>query len=116
MSGQGLRGGQATTDWREKPAMRRSPGLGIDARAAAHTLRSGKQVLRPGSLSVAAGSLVAIIGPSGAGKTLLLDALASVTLPTEGVVLHDAATCRPRDDLALAPIGYVPQDDIIHQS
>ena len=96
--------------------MRRSAGLGIDARAAGHTLRGGKQVLRPVSLSIRPGSLVAIIGPSGAGKTLLLDALAGVTLPTEGVVMHDGATCRPRDDLAAAPIGYVPQDDIIHQS
>jgi ABC-type multidrug transport system ATPase subunit len=96
--------------------MRRSAGLGIEARRAGHTLRGGKQVLRPVSLSIRPGSLVAIIGPSGAGKTLLLDALAGVTLPTAGAVLHDGATCRPRDDLAVAPIGYVPQDDIIHQA
>ena len=116
MSGQGLRSAHVTTDRGAGPAMRRSAGLGIDARGAGHTLRGGKQVLRPVSLSIRPGSLVAIIGPSGAGKTLLLDALAGVTLPTEGVVLHDGATCRPRDDLAVAPIGYVPQDDIIHQS
>ena len=116
MSGQGLRSAHVTTERGGGPAMRRSAGLGIDARAAGHTLRGGKQVLRPVSLSIRPGSLVAIIGPSGAGKTLLLDALAGVTLPTEGVVLHDGATCRPRDDLAVAPIGYVPQDDIIHQS
>ena len=116
MSGQGLRSARVTTDRGAGPAMRRSAGLGIDARGAGHTLRGGKQVLRPVSLSIRPGSLVAIIGPSGAGKTLLLDALAGVTLPTEGVVLHDGATCRPRDDLAVAPIGYVPQDDIIHQS
>ena len=116
MSGQGLRGARVTADRATGPAMRRSAGLGIDARGAGHTLRGGKKVLRPVSLSIRPGSLVAIIGPSGAGKTLLLDALAGVTLPTEGVVLHDGATCRARDDLAVAPIGYVPQDDIIHQS
>src|SRR6185312_14800073 len=101
MSGQGLRSARVTTDRGAGPAMRRSAGLGIDARGAGHTLRGGKQVLRPVSLSIRPGSLVAIIGPSGAGKTLLLDALAGVTLPTEGVVLHDGATCRPRDDLAV---------------
>lgn len=90
--------------------------MGIEARAAGHTLRGGRKVLRPVSLAIAPGSLVAIIGPSGAGKTLLLDALAGVALPTEGAVLHDGYTCRPSDDLALAAIGYVPQDDIIHQS
>lgn len=116
MSGQGLRGAHVAPDRAPGPAMRRSAGLGIDARGAGHTLRGGKQVLRPVSLSIRPGSLVAIIGPSGAGKTLLLDALAGVTLPTEGVVLHDGATCRPRDDLGVAPIGYVPQDDIIHQA
>jgi ABC-type multidrug transport system ATPase subunit len=96
--------------------MRRSIGLSIDAKGAGHTLRGGKRVLRPVSLSIRPSSLVAIIGPSGAGKTLLLDALAGVTLPTEGAVLHDGATCRPRDDLSAASIGYVPQDDIIHRS
>jgi ABC-type multidrug transport system ATPase subunit len=116
MTDRGLRAVGTATDQANRPAMRRSTGLGIEARRAGHTLRGGKQVLRPVSLSIRPGSLVAIIGPSGAGKTLLLDALAGVTLPTDGAVLHDGATCRPRDDLAVAPIGYVPQDDIIHQS
>lgn len=116
MTGQGLRGAHVTTKRGNSPVARRSAGLGIDARGAGHTLRGGRQVLRPVSVSIRPGSLVAIIGPSGSGKTLLLDALAGVTLPTDGVVLHDGATCRPSDDLAAAPIGYVPQDDIIHQS
>src|SRR5260370_39104827 len=116
MAGQGLRGTRVATDRASRPTLRRSVGLGIEARAAGHTLRGGKRVLRPVSLSIRPGSLVAIIGPSGAGKTLLLDALAGVTLPTDGVVLHDGATCRPRDALAVAPIRYVPQGDILHQA
>jgi ABC-type multidrug transport system ATPase subunit len=107
---------QMTAEQAGHQKLRTSPGLGIDARLAGHTLRGGERVLRPVSVSIRPGSQVCIIGPSGAGKTLLLDVLAGVALPTEGAVLHDGVTCRPRDELAAAPIGYVPQDDIIHQS
>lgn len=117
MTDQGLRAARVSTHRGAASAPEQgSAGVGIEARAAAHTLRGGRTVLRPVSLGISPGSLVAIIGPSGAGKTLLLDALSGVALPTEGAVLHDGYTCRPNDDLALAAIGYVPQDDIIHQS
>jgi len=117
MTDQGLRAARVSTHRGAASAPEQgSAGVGIEARAAAHTLRGGRTVLRPVSLAIRPGSLVSIIGPSGAGKTLLLDALAGVALPTEGAVLHDGYTCRPHDDLALAAIGYVPQDDIIHQS
>jgi ABC-type multidrug transport system ATPase subunit len=103
----------------ESPALtvpRGSSGLFIEARGAGHTLPDGTQILHPVSLDIRSGSLVAIIGASGAGKTMLLDALAGLTLPTEGDVVHDGITCRPHDGLAVAEIGYVPQDDIIHRS
>ncbi|HLK43175.1 MAG TPA: ATP-binding cassette domain-containing protein [Thermoleophilia bacterium] len=116
MTDQGLRAARTSVGPAMRAAVGGSVGVGIEAKAAAHTLRDGKQVLRPVSLAIRPGSLVAIIGPSGAGKTLLLDALAGVALPTEGAILHDGDTCRPHDDLALASIGYVPQDDIIHQA
>jgi len=95
------------------PAVHGSPGLSIEAIDASYRLRNGKQVLRPASLRIPAGSLVAVVGPSGAGKTLLLDALAGVILASEGAVLHDGATCRAHDELDVR-IGYVPQDDIVH--
>jgi ABC-type multidrug transport system ATPase subunit len=98
------------------PTARGSSGLLIEAREAGHTLRDGTQILHPVSLGIRPGSLVAVIGASGAGKTMLLDALAGLTLPTEGTVLHDGITCRPRDGLPVAEIGYVPQDDIIHRT
>ena len=40
--------------------------------------RSGRQVLGPVSFSVDPGELVAVIGPSGAGKTPLLRAIAGL--------------------------------------
>ena len=54
---------------------------------------------------------IAVIGASGAGKTMLLDALSGVSRPATGVVLHDGV-----DRAATAePVGYLPQDDVIHR-
>jgi ABC-type multidrug transport system ATPase subunit/ABC-type multidrug transport system permease subunit len=104
------------TETSTMPMARASRGLLVEAREAGHTLHDGSEILHPVSLSIRPGTLVAIIGASGAGKTLLLDALAGLALPTDGVVLHDGITCRARDSVGVAEIGYVPQDDIIHRS
>jgi ABC-type multidrug transport system ATPase subunit len=116
MTEQGLWGTGTAVEEARTPAFLGSAGLGIEARAAGHTLRDGKVVLHPVSLAIRPGSLVAVVGPSGAGKTLLLDALAGLALPTEGAVLHDGTECRPHDDTDESSIGYVPQDDIIHRT
>ncbi len=46
-----------------------------------------RRLLHPSSLEVSTGELVALIGPSGTGKTTLLRALAGVSEPTEGDVV-----------------------------
>ncbi|MFM7422138.1 MAG: ATP-binding cassette domain-containing protein, partial [Alphaproteobacteria bacterium] len=46
----------------------------------------GRVVLRDVSLGVAAGEMVALIGPSGAGKTTLLRAMAGL-LPSSGKLM-----------------------------
>ncbi|HEY3868306.1 MAG TPA: ABC transporter ATP-binding protein/permease [Actinocrinis sp.] len=116
MTEQGLWGTRTTVDVAQQASIQGSAGLGVEARAAGHTLRDGRVVLHPVSLAIRPGSLVAVVGPSGAGKTLLLDALAGLALPTEGAVLHDGTECRPHDYQTESSIGYVPQDDIIHSS
>ena len=67
-------------------------------------------LLKPASLSLTAGECIAIRGPSGAGKTLLLRAVADLD-PSDGLVCLDG---RDRSTIA-APewrrlVGYVPAE------
>jgi len=62
------------------------------------------------SLEIAAGSSVALVGASGAGKTTLVDIVLGLHQPEEGVVLVDGVPIH--DDLPAwqRNIGLVPQD------
>src|SRR5438552_11116645 len=65
-------------------------------------------ILKPASFSLSAGECIAVTGSSGAGKTLLLRAIADLD-PNDGVVTLDG---RDRSTIA-APewrrlVGYVP--------
>jgi ABC-type multidrug transport system ATPase subunit len=88
-------------------------GIRVDASAVSRQVR-GQQTLREVSLSVAPGELVAIIGSSGAGKTMLLETLAGLRSPDGGAVSYDGADCRSGLAALRGSLGYVPQDDIIH--
>ena len=66
------------------------------------------------SFSIAAGELVAIVGPSGAGKTTLLEAIAGVAPATTGSVRLDGIDLHDNPGTFRSVLGYVPQDDIIH--
>jgi putative ABC transport system ATP-binding protein len=67
-------------------------------------------VLKPASLSLSAGECLAVRGPSGAGKTLLLRAIADLD-PNEGLVRLDG---RDRSTITGPEwrrlVGYVPAD------
>ena len=69
-----------------------------------------KPVLGGMSFSIPAGSTTAIIGPTGSGKTTLINLIARLVDPTEGRVLIDGT---PLKDLATedlwSKIGLIPQ-------
>jgi ABC-type multidrug transport system fused ATPase/permease subunit len=65
------------------------------------------------SMNIEAGSSVAIVGPSGAGKTTLVDLILGVLNPQAGTTLISGHT--PQEAISIWPgaIAYVPQDVII---
>ncbi len=87
-------------------------GVRITAGAVVQVVRGGRRVIDGVSVRIEPGRLVAVIGSSGAGKTLLLEALAGIRRPTSGSVRYDDGA-GDRDPGNVA-IGYVPQDDIVH--
>jgi len=72
--------------------------------------RGGGLALDHVSVAIEPGRLTAIVGPSGAGKTTLMSALAGLLPIQEGFVSFEDAE-GGRDDSA---VGFVPQDDILH--
>ncbi len=80
----------------------------------AYPLRPGQQALEGVSLRIAPGETVAMVGPSGAGKTTILQLLLRHYDPDAGAVRIDGMDLRDmrRDDFRQA-IALVPQDPAI---
>jgi ATP-binding cassette subfamily B protein len=74
----------------------------------------GREALRGISLRVPAGTSLGIVGPTGAGKSSLVNLLARVYDVTEGQVLLDGVDVRRIPLAALRrAIGYVPQETFL---
>lgn len=65
-------------------------------------------VLNNVELKVGKGQSVALIGPSGAGKTTLADLILGLLKPSEGKIMMDGTDIEDLDDWSRI-IGYVPQ-------
>ncbi|MCK5826618.1 MAG: ABC transporter ATP-binding protein [Desulfuromusa sp.] len=73
-----------------------------------------KEILTNVSLELPAGTFTSLVGPSGAGKTTLVDLISGLFEPTRGRVLIDGI---PLQEFNLRSwrhmIGYVPQETIL---
>jgi ABC-type multidrug transport system fused ATPase/permease subunit len=65
------------------------------------------------SLKIPSGSSVAIVGPTGAGKTSMIDVILGIIEPTSGRVLLSSRTVKESIIKWPGSIGYVPQDIVI---
>jgi ATP-binding cassette, subfamily C, bacterial len=74
----------------------------------------GAPVLRDCTLQIPFGSFASIVGPSGAGKTTLIDLVVGLVRPQKGVVLLDGVDLEEIDLRAWRRlIGYVPQENFL---
>lgn len=88
--------------------------MAITLDAVCLTHGNGHVALRDIGLHIAAGEQVAIIGPSGAGKTSLLRLLGTSLTPTAGTV--DVLGCKPQQLPARALRQLRAQIGLIHQA
>jgi ATP-binding cassette, subfamily B, bacterial len=80
----------------------------------AYPARPDFPALRRFDLRVAPGETVALVGPSGAGKTSVFQLLMRFYDPSAGAVLLDGADLRGLDPVAFrARIGLVPQEPVM---
>ncbi len=94
----------------QRAAGERHAGAPVDITGLSYTYPGNDEPTLSGiSMHIPAGGKVAIIGPSGAGKTTLVDVLLGLMAPTGGNVLIDGE--RPSVWRTQAPgrISYVPQ-------
>jgi ATP-binding cassette subfamily B protein len=76
--------------------------------------RPDRSALEDFSLSVAPGETVALVGPSGAGKTTVFQLLLRFYDPAAGVVRIDGIDVKAADPAAIrGRVGLVPQDPVI---
>ncbi|MBV9928152.1 MAG: FHA domain-containing protein [Acidobacteria bacterium] len=83
----------------------------VPSRAGRGTVR----LLHDISLTVRPNEFVGILGSSGAGKSLLIDALNGMRPPTGGRVFVNNLDYYQHLESLKHSVGYVPQDDIIHR-
>ena len=88
---------------------------GLEVRGVNYTVDNGKQLLNDISLVARPGTLTAIIGGSGAGKTTLARLIAGYARPTSGSVTFEGHDIHAEYASLRSRIGMVPQDDVVHR-
>ena len=88
---------------------------GLEVNSVCYTVDGGKQLLDHISLTARPGTLTAIIGGSGAGKTTLSRVIAGYTSPSSGSVTFEGHNIHTEYASLRSRIGMVPQDDVVHR-
>jgi ABC transport system ATP-binding/permease protein len=88
---------------------------GLEVNSVCFTVDRGKQLLDHISLTARPGTLTAIIGGSGAGKTTLSRLIAGYTSPSAGSVTFEGHNIHTEYASMRSRIGMVPQDDVVHR-
>ncbi|HEY7693844.1 MAG TPA: ATP-binding cassette domain-containing protein [Gaiellaceae bacterium] len=76
-------------------------------------VRSGRTLVDGVGLNLHERSLVGIVGPSGSGKSMLVNALSGHRPADSGVVLYDGSDLYAHYGELRYRIGFVPQEDVI---
>jgi ABC-type multidrug transport system ATPase subunit len=97
---------------RRTEAATRTGGLEVNS---VHFRIDGKELLDGISLTARPGTLTAIIGGSGAGKTTLSRLIAGYTRPSGGNVTFEGHDIHAEYATMRSRIGMVPQDDVVHR-
>jgi ABC transport system ATP-binding/permease protein len=97
---------------RRTEAATRTGGLEVNG---VHFKIDGKELLDNISLTARPGTLTAIIGGSGAGKTTLSRLIAGYTRPSAGSVTFEGHDIHAEYATMRSRIGMVPQDDVVHR-
>lgn len=79
------------------------------------TIEGGRRLLEDVTFAAGPGSLTAVIGPSGAGKTTVATIISGSASPTEGVVEFEGRSVHTEYSVLRSRIGMVPQDDVVHR-
>ncbi|WP_216360900.1 FHA domain-containing protein [Mycobacterium heckeshornense] len=88
---------------------------GLEVRGVRFSVDGGKQLLDDISLIARPGTLTAIIGGSGAGKTTLARLIAGYARPSSGSVTFAGHDIHAEYASLRSRIGMVPQDDVVHR-
>jgi ABC transport system ATP-binding/permease protein len=88
---------------------------GLEVNSVCFTVDHGKQLLDHITLTARPGTLTAIIGGSGAGKTTLSRLIAGYTSPSSGTVTFEGHNIHTEYASMRSRIGMVPQDDVVHR-
>ncbi len=106
----------APAETRDRQGVREFTGVvrEVRYRGVCMEYRTGDRVLRDVDFRVPSGSVVALVGPSGAGKTTIVDLLARFYDPLSGAVEIDGADVREFRLASLrGGLGVVSQDTVL---